>query len=255
MSTHTENCECGKPFTYEVDETIREFDRPQPPWQCPECEHARKEAFRQQAVEEHTKEARAFLHGFLPPRMAQTDRQDPRFNGKLWEKVSAWMPTDEKPWLGLIGPTGKGKTRCAYERLVDGILAYDQPKGFVIHAHAAKHYDERHWHVMDLPAVDFARAVRSQYSQDKAEEKFCKKLLSRAHDVRWLLIDDLGKCTHTPAVAAELFSLIDHRHNLNLPTIWTANSRPEQFFASMPSDVGDPLRGRLIECSTIFELK
>ena len=66
-----------------------------------------------------------------------------------------------------------------------------------------------------------------------------------------LLLDDLGKAKNTPAVAAELFAIIDHRHAQNLPTLWTANSPPVSIVTGMSEDVAGPLAGRLIECSKI----
>jgi DNA replication protein DnaC len=106
-----------------------------------------------------------------------------------------------------------------------------------------------------IRAVDYAEAIRTQFSSDSEVSEAAYSVMKKAKTVRWLLLDDLGKSTHTPAVASALFALIDHRHNENLVTIWTANSKPAEFLANIPSDLADPLRGRLLECSTTFQLK
>ncbi|QJE97999.1 hypothetical protein [Luteolibacter luteus] len=254
MTTKEDTCDCGATFTWEEPEKQDSWNPVDRPWHCPACIEADRIERERKARADHKEHAERFLSGFLPSRMAQTDRQDPRFNAKLWGNVEKWNPTDEKPWLGLIGPTGKCKTRVAYERIVDAILTFDQSGAYRIWMDR-KGYDRgREWLVSAVSAVDYADAVRNQFGKgDEAKE--AKDLLRLARRTGWLLLDDLGKCTHTPAVAAALFGLLDHRHAENLVTIWTANSRPDQFLANMPADVGAPLRGRLLECSTIFELK
>ena len=254
MITKDGTCDCGATYSWQEDETLSAFDKPHPPWQCEACEEAARKAREEKDRALHKQEAERFLSGFLPPRMALTDREDPRFNAKLWAMVKDWQPTDEKPWLGLLGPTGKCKTRVAYERIVDAVTSYEEMGRYGIWRDRRGFDRGREWLVAAIPAVEFADAVRNQYGKGD-EKKEASALLHQAKHTRWLLLDDVGKSTHTPAVAAALFGLIDHRHAANLPTIWTANSRPEQFLANMPRDIGEPLRGRLIECSTILELK
>jgi hypothetical protein len=254
MITKEDTCHCGASFTWDEPEKSDAWSSVDRPWCCPACTEAHRREREEKERANHKEQAERFLSKFLPSRMALTDRQDPRFNAKLWASVEKWQPTDEKPWLGLIGPTGKCKTRVAYERIVNAVLSFEQTGAYRIWCDR-KGYDRgREWLVTAVPAVDFADAVRNQFGKGD-EAKAAKDLLIEAKRTRWLLLDDLGKCTHTPAVAASLFGLIDHRHAENLPTIWTANSRPDQFLANMPPDVSAPLRGRLLECSVIFELK
>jgi hypothetical protein len=56
----------------------------------------------------------------------------------------------------------------------------------------------------------------------------------------------------TAGTVNEFFDLIDHRSAHNLLTIWTSNTRPEQFCAAWGEEYGAPGAGRIIEASTIF---
>jgi DNA replication protein DnaC len=86
-------------------------------------------------------------------------------------------------------------------------------------------------------------------------KKRAKIFLKRIRESSLLLLDDFGKAKNTPAFSAFLFEVIDHRHAHNLPTIWTANSRPDELVSGMTPDMGPPLSGRLTECSRIITIK
>lgn len=223
---------------------------------CLPCREREMLAQRERDLKSNRDAAAKVIKNLFPPRMEETNRTDPRFNTTLWKSVEEWKPTTDKPWLGLVGPSGKSKTRCAYERIADAVLATAEKE-------CAGPLDPAYngglggvsFSVAVIRAVDYAEAIRSQYNSDSEVVTEAHSLLKKAKTARWLLLDDLGKCTHTPAVASALFALIDHRHNENLVTIWTANTKPVEFLANIPSDLADPLRGRLLECSTTFQLK
>ena len=181
-----------------------------------------------------------------PRRYNATDSSHADFNVRLWEKVAAWNPTSDRPWLGLVGPTGKCKTRCAYLKLVDIAKAMVRKSG------------ETWWIAPSIKAItayDFADAVKNQHFDNSEEKADAKEFLSHIKRVDILLIDDLGKCKNTESLAGDRFALIDRRHEDNRRTIWTSNLTPEGIVAGMAENIGLPLAGRIRECSTIFNVK
>ena len=233
--TDTIKCyECGQEFQW----TRADFyDRK--PERCQECIGVESERNRSKVVDELTKKIREIT----PARYRATDTTHPDFNIKLWEKVAAWKPTDERPWLGLVGATGKSKSRCAYLRLAEGAVKMVWKNG------------ETSWRppsVKAITAYDFSDAVKNQYGDDSGD---AKEFLESLKKVDLLLIDDLGKSRNTPAASGELFALIDRRHEENRLTLWTSNLTPEGIVAGMPEEIGLPLAGRIRECSTIFNVK
>jgi len=242
-TTHPVKCRyCGE--TYQCDEPNPGFmDR-----FCKTCEDSIESGEQEREQRTLEKEISKTIARLTPPRFRQTDIHHPAFNRRLWEQVKAWNPTDEIPWLGLIGETGLCKTRTGYSRLEEVVRT---PKRLQ-YSHRKMESLVCETSIEAITSSSFADAVRNQYSKHAEEARDCKNLLDSAHSVKWLLFDDLGKFTNTPAILAALFSVIDHRHNFNRPMIWTANLDPTEFLASAPADIGAPLAGRLIECSTII---
>jgi DNA replication protein DnaC len=241
MST-PQNCrQCGEPF--------EPADRYA--YECPSCLIAEDQRRFEERREENRKTAREKLAEILPPRMLQTDRNDPRFNAKLWAAVKDWKPTVDRPWLGLIGPTGKCKSRIAHEILADAVLGAAEVKNprRLTPAVVANFGHKITWSFASIAATKYADMVRRPIDDDALAVK------DNAEASRWLVMDDMGKSTHTKAVSSALFGLFDHRGAYILPTIWTANSRPESFLADMDKDIADPLRGRLLEFSTLVEIR
>lgn len=189
------------------------------------------------------------LREIVSPRMQATNRADPRFNVKAWDAVKGWRPTLETPWLGLIGPTGKCKSRIAHEILAGAVIAAAENGDVRRQSPAIDRLGIFRWSIASISATSFADLVR------RPQDDAAAAMLDTVKACRWLVLDDLGKSTHTPAVSSALFGLLDHRQSYALPTIWTANNRPEIFLADMKPDLADPLRGRLLEFSTIFELR
>lgn len=253
MKTETIECECGTIFEWKNDSDLGCNDLFRPTY-CDPCAE-RIEAENQRQLEEERErtskrrlaEARAStaneIDKMTPPRYLATRTDHDDFNQCLWEKVEKWRPTSEVPFLGITGSSGKCKTRVGYmilrQLVIEGIrVVKDMP------------------HVPRFTAVNSSRLsslVSRQFFGDDSEGKEKARWeLDQCRYCRFLLIDDIGKARNTPSVAAELFALINHRHEQNLPTIWTSNSSPEQFVCGMSEDMAGPLAGRLIECSIII---
>lgn len=246
MKVESITCECGVTFEWEPQpwpETPSWDPYKWRPDHCPECvsriEAEQEEAAHQRKIAEMARSAREAAANATPAIFRATDTAHQRFNLKGWNKVKDWRPSADKPWLGLIGETGTCKSRMAY-LLATGeigrmaIVKEQKPSfGFV----AA-------YEISDM----VGRLTASSFEmKDDARAD-----LARLRQTSILLIDDLGKGRMTPAVAHEMFALIDHRYSNALPTIWTANSLPASFAAAMPTDMAAPFAGRLNDSSRII---
>jgi len=259
-TTLEKQCDCGLSFSFESKSGVPAF---WDPTACPECmaneeaallaEQQLKEAA---AADERTRSREKLVNALTPARFRHTDIRDLRFNSGLWAKVSAWQPTSEKPWLGIIGEPGEGKTRCAYLRL-------HQLAGEEALLDLRKDYDFE-----VITGMEFARAVADQYSKAGpgpvrcgigpsrgpepgiAEQAAAK--LRKARTCAILFFDELGKVKPTPGTMEELFALINHRHACNLPTLWTSNTSPEEFCPRWPEEFAGPGCGRILESSSLI---
>jgi DNA replication protein DnaC len=250
-------CECCKSefkieHEKEMFDFLEKFAAMGIPTLCDPCQEAadreqerriafEKERQRMEKIRARKEKAETELNDKTPPRYRETDIESSEFNRRLWDKVSSWMPTNQKPWLGLIGPSGACKTRCAYLKLKQLVL---NPAN-----------------EMKIPSFELvtayglAESVRRQYHKDHSIAESARQYLRSLATVDVLLFDDLGKAKSTPAVSAELFSVIDQRHERNLVTLWTANSTPEAIVNGIDEDMAGPLAGRLNDCSVIVLLK
>ncbi len=239
METFTNQCHlCGESFECPVE--LREFRRG---LSCDECE-AKEEANRLeiegQKLEAKRIEAEAIVDELTPARIRCTDINHRDFNADLWKRVSAWKPTQERPWLGLIGMTGESKTRCAF-------LWVRRQARRRIETSSSDHLRIAHAKGYDFAAITLAKFSRDPQEQEEAREKLWKY---RNADV--LIFDEMGKLHVTKSVFVELFGLIDHRHANNRVTLWTSNTHPDEFCDPWPEEYAGPIGGRIIESSTIL---
>lgn len=263
----TIKCECGTSFQWESGEKDTYWRDIMRPKNCEPCqaiadaenermiedEQKRKAKMELAAARESTSQR---ILEITPIRYQKTDLNHQAFNRELWRKVQSWKPTNDVPFLGLIGASGTCKTRICY------MLFRDIVGGFVDFYETTDHriYVPRFF---ALTSPDLAQLVGRQFlsnsgprgSWDEDPRHDARRQLDRLRECDVLFLDDLGKAKSTPSVASELFAIIDHRHAHNLPTIWTANSSPEEIVSGMSEDMAGPLAGRLIECSRIVTFK
>ncbi|MEO5713588.1 MAG: hypothetical protein ABIT37_08860 [Luteolibacter sp.] len=230
------NCQqCENAFAW-----IRPERYQRAPRLCESCATVQREKNLRTSIET----AEASILRRTPLRYRATDADHPDFNLKLWQRVKSWQPSEQHPWLGMVGPTGRCKTRAAFMLLREVFVGSIRP---VVDPDQLPRVPS----VMVVSAYNFAEAVAAQFTDQKDD---AVDFLRRLRTGNFLLIDDLGKQRNTPAVTSELFSIVDHRHAQNLPTIWTANSPPEGIVSGMAEDMAAPLVGRLRECSTIINI-
>lgn len=258
-------CSCGKPFEWEHNHSDRKWADLLRPTDCPECcqkleedNHRQRQLHEQEVATEALQTAlettKAKLCDMTPPRYQLTDVKHPAFNRELWRQVKDWKPSDELPFLGLVGESGACKTRIGFalfKRLVIGQVKPREGDSHPVRIMVPT--------FMALTSTGLARLVGAQFATtghrdlwDNDARGDARANLDRIRVADFVLLDDLGKAKNTPAVAAELFAIIDHRHAHNLPTIWTANSTPEEIVQGMSADMAGPLAGRLIECSNLI---
>jgi DNA replication protein DnaC len=253
MKTTTERikCNCGTVFRWdpeEEDDALRQVFKPSI---CKPCaariaeERAAREAIEATQREEDLKKRIARnkvdiaskINNATPELFRTTDACHPKFNAAAWAKIGSHKLTERTPWLGLVGMAGRCKTRIAYlyaanelERLTNSSIP-----SFAF-----------------VASYEIGDAVARQYVGNFEEKAKTRDYLYKLRVVDVLLIDDLGKGSLTPAVASELFALLNHRYSHVLRTIWSSNSSPEVIAAGLPEDMAGSFAGRILESSKIF---
>lgn len=250
----TIKCACGTAFQWDIT-NLDEFDIQYcKPKRCQLCEErleaereareakesAKREQARQEWIARNLIKIVERIDKATPELFSRTNTSHPKFNATAWDKIQNHELTEEWPWLGCVGMTGTCKTRIAYR------FAANELKRLT---------DEQIPTFEFVASYEIGDAVGRLYGSDFEEKTRARDFLDRLREVDVLLIDDLGKGRLTPAVASELFALIDHRHAHIARTIWTSNSSPESIAAGLPEDMAGPFAGRIIESSKIFTFK
>ncbi len=161
-----------------------------------------------------------------------TDLRDARLASAAVSAVARWSPGVRG--LGLIGTTGRGKTRCLYMALRK--------------AHGAK------MTVAALSHTKLSRIAMDAFSGDKDERRGAREILSELHRADVILLDDLGKPPSTERADSELEELVEDRTSEGKPILWTANGSGEWLIKRFGVDRGEPLVRRLAEFSDVTTL-
>jgi DNA replication protein DnaC len=216
--------ECGKDHIF--PKAFAQF----PPWGCDECYEKelthRNEEERQESIKRHM----ARFKESVPPIYHETDKS--RLDAATGAAIDAW---EYNPiGIGIIGKSGKGKTRFAVELLKRMTLAGKR--------------------TMFLPATEFANACSDQFSNDNRVSNRAEDLLHLSKSCELLLFDDLGKNRMTDRAESSLYELLETRTSHRRPTVWTSNSNGDGLFKMFSQDRADPILRRLIEFSKIYTL-
>lgn len=140
----------------------------------------------------------------VPLDYRKTDWTHPGLHPVCQKLAKDWNPAwnAEERGLGIVGPTGVGKTRAAY-----AILTRLHFAGIPCAA---------------IDAVDFANAASSQHDDDRSARNAARHLLDKAKTIKVLLLDDIGKEPATPRTVSALHDLLEKRNQNRLPLIWTS---------------------------------
>jgi DNA replication protein DnaC len=167
------------------------------------------------------------------------DRTDvpPRFEDCTFETYPGTVPQELSEWdsvdgdgLFIHGDYGTGKTGLAVS---------------VMKAYIRKHC--RSGLFLTVPAI--LDEIRATYGRDAAESE--SALVDRVLKVPFLVMDDIGAERPTEWVVEKLFTLINHRHDHMLTTVFTSNlSIPE-----LAERIGERTTWRIVEMSTVVHLK
>jgi DNA replication protein DnaC len=126
-------------------------------------------------------------------------------------------------WLLIHGPSGAGKTHVA-AAIANRCIERGQPALFVV--------------VPDL--LDHLRAA---YKPDS--ELAYDTLLEQVRTAPILILDDLGTQSATPWAQEKLFQILNHRYNVQLPTVVTTNLSLERIDERQRMRLTDPAIARV----------
>lgn len=204
------------------------------PHHCPRCEAAQKAAREREIQQEATARREEEIRRVIPPAF-RPENHNPKhedWNEGLWQSIINWTPAAERG-IGLVGPSGRCKSR------VLGLLA----------ARLILSGARVEW----CRATDLQWASRAQFWDDKTDSARARQWLASWKKAPILILDDIGKNGWSPVVETEFFDLLDYRALHRLPTLWTANTDPEELLklGVFTPDRGAPIVGRLFENSEI----
>lgn len=198
---------------------------------CLEREAECEEQARAEQAKQREMARREAALAVIPPDVARTRVNHPGFPFTTWVSIQGWQPSHK--WLGIVGQSRHGKTRCI-ALLADQLIR-------------AGHRLE--W----TSAVDFQEKVEDLRSEDRNIAAVAREYHKAVKFAPVLVFDDFGKNTWTPTLERFLFQLIDHRKNHDMPILWTANTHPGELLAQkvLSHDRAAPILMRLIEASDI----
>lgn len=226
---------------------------------CPECRPAFEEKERQERDKQEEGERQKAYRAkrlkrwerTIPVLYRDTDPGHTDYPLRIHDKAMGWMNSilsnepEPSPFFGLIGTTGKCKTRISSQVLKRAILAGRSTE----------------W----INATEFQRLVQSQWSSSPTETsplasksvtvgEQAKKRLDFMRNCDVLALDDLGKGRLTETVAGAIYDILEERASRKLAIIWTSNATPDSLLNMLPKDSGGPIVRRLIEFSLIIRL-
>jgi DNA replication protein DnaC len=156
-------------------------------------------------------EAKGFVapvvHPELPKRFHDTDVT--RLHPSM-QKAVLWSPIAGKAGLLMHGTSGIGKTRAAWH-IVNRYWCEGLKQGY------------------NLPVKFMSMRAFEKELIDSFEERRHGKVLEEICRQPFLVLDDLGKERLTSRMATDLFSVVDHRTERDLPTIVTTNFSGKAF--------------------------
>ena len=128
-------------------------------------------------------------------------------------------------FLVICGPSGSGKTHLA-AAMANRRIEAGEPVLF--------------WVVPDL--LD---QLRSSYSPEDDEMAY-DQLFEQVRNAPLLFLDGIDAASPTPWAKEKLFQVINHRFNLELPTVFTATARPDHLEDRLATRLGDVRLSRVI---------
>ena len=141
-----------------------------------------------------------FTFGSLDSAGLSPDPQDQRLFREAAGQAHAFAE-DPRGWLVLVGPSGCGKTHLA-GAIANHSIHLGRPAFFQV-------------------APDLLDHLRGMYAPENADDSSADPRLEQVKDAPLLVLDSLGAQASTPWAQEKLFQLLNHRYNLELPTVVT----------------------------------
>ena len=141
-----------------------------------------------------------FTFDALDPAGRSSDPQDQRLFREAAGYAHAFAE-EPRGWLVLVGPSGCGKTHLA-AAIAQRAIELGRPALFMV-------------------APDLLDHLRSAYAPESADAYSYDLLFEQVREASLLVLDDLGAQASTPWAQEKLFQLLNHRYNLELPTVVT----------------------------------
>jgi len=229
-------CKCGAEIDLEGIGEFARFVKLCDP--CADKANEEAEGLQQKEREDHARahrreNATKEWEKIVPLLYRQTDVSREEYPRGMHSAAIQWI-TDPKSrsWLGIIGVSGKCKTRIM-SQVIRNRIWNDQRCAWV-------------------NATQFQWCAQNQHDQNDGRK--AKAYIEKYRSCDFLAFDDLGKQKWTDTVESYFWDLIEERYAQCRPMIWTSNSSLKQLEGMLTDDRAKAIIGRLAETSNILEL-
>ncbi len=225
--TFTFVCRCGTDFESRVETALGY--RFKSPRFCAACSAKIEAEIEAEKKRQNNAAREEKWKAVCPPLYRDTDLRHESLAPAAVACVTRW---NMEKGIGLIGESGRGKTRLLFVALR---RAFDAGSFVRVVSHNR-----------------FSKLVMEAFSGESRSESGKELNVLRRTD--FLMIDDLGKAPSTERADAEMEELIEHRVSNDLPILWSANAGGGWLEARFGPDRGPALLRRLAqfcECITV----
>jgi DNA replication protein DnaC len=221
---------CGEPYDVEPLEFAGRvlFD---PPVFCDQCVAKMRGERLDEAEQERQGRLAESWRTICPPLYRDTKENYHSLSASVRAGLLQWNPEHQED-IGLIGPTGLGKTRLAFLKLKE--LHFAGHRCYAISAKRLEHM------------------IAQSYDDDPLRRDTARVAIEASRTATFLLLDDVGKERFTERAASEFYDLMEHRTSHLLRTIWTTNSTLTDLENRIGGQHGKATIRRLVEFSAII---